>query len=202
MALKLFGVTVSDATLAQVSVAGVETVSVRDLAAICGEVPYRPPQADEAAVRQHHEVVGAYHVAGPVLPAPVGVVFRTRDSVARWLELHYRTLSEALTFVENRVAARVHVSNNGGEEREGASDLVAAGTESLKALRRSAVATLPLRVEKDSAILLTAAFLIEHDFWTDFVAEVEAQGRASPALRFELTGPWPPFDFVQMQLGA
>ena len=35
-----------------------------------------------------------------------------------------------------------------------------------------------------------------------FASEVEEQGRRTPNLRFELTGPWPPYDFVQMQLGA
>jgi hypothetical protein len=31
---------------------------------------------------------------------------------------------------------------------------------------------------------------------------VQEQGRQAPNLRFELTGPWPPYDFIQMQLGA
>ena len=29
-----------------------------------------------------------------------------------------------------------------------------------------------------------------------------AQGRTVSPVRFEITGPWPPFDFVQMRLGA
>ena len=32
--------------------------------------------------------------------------------------------------------------------------------------------------------------------------EVDAQAKLITAVRFELTGPWPPYDFVQMQLGA
>jgi hypothetical protein len=133
----------------------------------------------------------------------VGVVFRSPDSVKRWLELHYGALSEAMTFVENRVAARVHVWRPGKpEEREVGADLAAVAAESLRVLRRTAIASLPLRAEKLTGIVLSAAFLVDSERWKDFKAEVDAQARMTPSVRFELTGPFPPYDFVQMQLGA
>jgi hypothetical protein len=203
VALNLFGVTVNDAHSARADASGVQLVAVRDLAAICAEVDYRAIAPDEAAVARYSEVVAAYAVTGPVLPAPVGLVFRSPDSVTRWLELHYGALSEAMTFVENRVAGRVHVWRPGkAEEREVGAELAAAAAESLRVLRRSAVATLPLRVEKLTGIVLSAAFLVETERWKDFVAEVDAQAKMTPSIRFELTGPFPPYDFVQMQLGA
>jgi hypothetical protein len=105
--------------------------------------------------------------------------------------------------VDNRVAGRVHVWRPGpAEEREAGSDLAAVAAESLRALRRTAVTTVPLRLEKVTGIVLSAAFLVEQELWKEFVSEVEAQGRRAPNLRFEVTGPWPPYDFVQMQLGA
>ncbi|MDB4881367.1 MAG: Gas vesicle synthesis GvpLGvpF [Gemmatimonadetes bacterium] len=203
MALNLFGVTVNDAHSARANAPGAELVAVRDLAAICAEVEYRGITPDEEAVARYSEVVAAYAVTGPVLPAPVGVVFRSSDSVKRWLELHYGALSEAMTFVENRVAGRVHVWRPGKpEEREVGAELAAVAAESLRVLRHSAIATLPLRVEKLTGIVLSAAFLVESERWKDFAAEVDAQAKMTPSVRFELTGPFPPYDFVQMQLGA
>jgi hypothetical protein len=203
VALNLFGVTVNDEHAAQAAVAGIETVTVRDLAAICGPTEYRAAQPDDDTVERYAHVVAAYSATGPVLPAPVGVVFRSSESVKRWLELHYSALSEAMSFVENRVAGRVHVWPPAASvEREDGVDLAAVAAESLRALRRSAVATLPLRVEKVSGIVLSAAFLVEQDLWKDFTAEVDAQGKLSKQVRFELTGPFPPYDFVQMQLRA
>ena len=64
------------------------------------------------------------------------------------------------------------------------------------------MATLPQRADKSSGVVLSAAFLIEQESWKDFTLEVEAQARMVPGFRFELTGPWPPYDFVQMQLGS
>jgi hypothetical protein len=86
--------------------------------------------------------------------------------------------------------------------RDASLDVDALAAESLRALRRAAVATIPLRVEGKSGIVLSAAFLVEQELWKDFLGEVEAQKTLVPSVRFELTGPWPPYDFVQMQLGA
>ena len=74
--------------------------------------------------------------------------------------------------------------------------------ESLRQLRRSAVTTVPLRVEKVTGIVLSAAFLVEQELWKDFANQVVEQSQRATNLRFELTGPWPPYDFVQMQFGA
>jgi hypothetical protein len=203
VALKLFGVTFNDTHDAQSPVLETELVVVRDLAAIVGPSEYTALEPTAERVQAYTDVVGEYTRRGPVLPAPVGVVFRGREAIQRWMELHYVALSDALSFVDNRVVGRVHVWRPGPyEEREAGSDLAAAAAESLRTLRRSAVTTVPLRVEKITGIVLSAAFLVEEALWNEFAAEVEEQGKRAPNLRFELTGPWPPYDFVQMQLGA
>ena len=210
MALNLFGVTFNEAHGSHEAhgspteaAPGTELVVVRDLAAIVGESEYAVLEPTPERVTRYTEVVGDFARRGPVLPAPVGVVFKQRDSVQRWLELHYVALSDALSFVDNRVVGRVHVWRPGpAEDREAGADLAAAAADSLRILRRSAVTTVPLRTEKVTGIVLSAAFLVEQDSWKEFASEVAEQGRRAPDLRFELTGPWPPYDFVQMQLGA
>ena len=203
MALILFGVTVNDAHTAHVQVDGVETVAVRDLVAICGTAEYQEVVIDEAYVERQSAVISAYALRGPVLPAPAGVVFRTPEALTSWLELHIGALSEALTFVENRVAARVHISR--AETTEAAlagADIDALAAESVRVLRSAAVATLPLRADRSAGTVMTVAFLIEHDLWDQFAAEVDAQAKRASGAAFSLTGPWPPYDFVQMQLGS
>ena len=203
MALNLYGVTFSEPHEPGPTAPDTELVVVRDLAAICGQSDYAVLEASPARVAQYTEVVATYARRGPVLPAPVGVVFRQRDSVLRWLELHYVALSDALSFVDNRVVGRVHIWRPGPpEDREAGSDLAAVAAESLRVLRRSAVTTVPLRLEKVTGIVLSAAFLVEQELWKEFTSEVAEQGRRAPNLRFELTGPWPPYDFIQMQLGT
>lgn len=201
MALILFGVIFSDHDAAPL--AGTELVVVRDLAAIVGESAYASLEPDEARVARSAEVVSGYQARSGILPAPVGVVFRSREAVQRWLELHYVALSDALSFVDDRVVGRVHVWRPGpAEDRDAGSDLAAAAAESLRVLRRSAVATVPLRMEKITGIVLSAAFLVEQELWKEFSGKVEEQRTSAPNLKFELTGPWPPYDFVHMQFGG
>jgi len=204
VALNLFGVTFNEAHGSHAeAMPGTQLVVVRDLAAIVGESEYAVLEPSPERVARYTQVVSEFATRGPVLPAPVGVVFKQRDAVHRWLELHYVALSDALSFVDNRVVGRVHVWRPGPvEDRETGSDLAAAAAESLRVLRRTAVTTVPLRTEKVTGIVLSAAFLVEQDLWKEFAAEVDEQGRRTPNLRFELTGPWPPYDFVQMQLGT
>jgi hypothetical protein len=201
--LTLFGVTFLEPAGHGAPLNGAELVGVRELAAIVG--PGSPavvdPTAEQATLLG--DVIAAYAKRAAVLPAPVGVVFRSRQAVQRWLELHYVALSDALTFVDDRVVGRVHVWRPGkADEADVGSDLAAAAAETLRELRRSAVSTVPLHTEQITGIVLSAAFLIEQELWKDFATKVEEQKSRATNLRLELTGPWPPYDFVQMQFGG
>jgi hypothetical protein len=203
VALNLFGVTVNDAHTASVHVDDIQTITVRDLAAICGTTEYRELAIDDAAIEHHRDVISAYALRGPVLPAPTGVVFKSQEALLSWLELHSGALSEALSFVENRVAGRVHISRNTTQDAQVAAvDIDGVAAESLRVLRTAAVATLPLRADRSAGIVMTAAFLVEQDLWGQFKAEVDALAKRSTGVTFAVTGPWPPYDFVQMQLGS
>jgi Gas vesicle synthesis protein GvpL/GvpF. len=107
VALNLYGVTFNEAHGNHaVPTAGTSLVVVRDLAAIVGESEYAMLEPTPERVTQYTAIVSDFAKRGPVLPAPVGVVFKHGDAVQRWLELHYVALSDALSFVDNRVVAR------------------------------------------------------------------------------------------------
>ncbi len=201
MALILYAVMANETHAAQVDGAEIELVVVRELAAACGPSDHRSFQPSDEAVLAHSHVVSQISARTATLPAPPGVVFRSRDQVTRWLELHYGALSSALDFIGDRVAARVHVTGPGAaDERAAGTELAAAAAECLRTLRRSAVASIPLRGERAAGAILSAAFLVESELWKDFAKRVEDEAKNSPTLGFDLTGPWPPYDFVQMEL--
>ena len=133
-----------------------------------------------------------------VLPTPPGVVFRTEHVLTRWMELHYVALNDALAFVTDRLAMRVHVQRAGGskDDAEAGTDLAEVAGTVFRDLRRRAVASVPLTIEKITGITLSGAFLVERELLREFergVAEVKV---AHPKLAIELTGPWPPYSFV------
>lgn len=182
---------------------GVRLHTVRDLAAVVEEGDYTARDVGDPEVKRHYEVVEGVFAQDAVLPTPVGTVFRSIDVLQRWMELHYVALSDALAWVENRVAARVHISRgeDPSAERETNSDLTVIAGEVARSLRRGAVASVPLRHDEESSMLLSTAFLVEEELWREFDDAVADERERHPALRIEITGPWPPYDFVRLQFG-
>ena len=65
-------------------------------------------------------------------------------------------------------------------------------------LARLAVASVQ-QVSATPRLLLTAAYLVERDRVEAFRQEVAALGAAHPALSLLCTGPWPPYNFVDLR---
>jgi hypothetical protein len=211
MALRLHAITVADVSVDLPRGNGsdgskpVKFIPFRDLCAIVSEQRnFTLEVPSTAAVDFHREVVDAVFRTATVLPAPVGVVFRAPEILKRWMELHYVALTGALEFVEDRVAARVHVvrAESTPDDRETGSDLAAAAAESLRALRRNSVSSVPLRREEVTGLALSSAFLIDRNAWRTFLTATEEQQSAHRMLQFTVSGPWAPYDFVTMQFGS
>ena len=183
---------------------GLQVITVRELCAVVEEGDYsaRDVGPDDAA--RHVEVNRTLFGSESVLPTPVGTVFRSAEVLQRWMELHYVALSDALAWVEDRSAARVHITRAEGrpEEKEAGSDLAAVAAEVTRSLRRHAVASVPLRSEEITGIVLSAAYLIERGLFREFAEAVASARSRHDGLRIDLTGPWPPYDFVRMQFGT
>ena len=207
--VRVFALTAADAHDAGPLPAGTEGIAFRDLAAVVQDAAFVRTQLGPADIAAHRAVIDGLFVDRPVLPAPPGLVFPGRDALQRWLELHYVALSDGLTFVEGRAEARVHVERIPLTPPHGvpaldalAPDVSAAAGDAFRTLRKHAAASLVMRAPEDRPATAVASFLIERDRWEQFAAAVQEQGRLDPELRYELTGPWPPYDFVRMQFGG
>jgi hypothetical protein len=203
MALRLYAITPVDDHGADAPPAGIRTMPFRDLAAVVAEAPYAAPPADHATIAAHHDVMETLFAGRSLLPAPPGVTFRTAQALQRWIELHYVALSDALAYVDDRAGARVHVLRVPGVRvGDGTTDFAAIAAECMRLLRRHAVAGLPLRTEPRADVVLSSAFLVERGLWNDFAAAVQRVSADQPGVRAELTGPWPPYDFVRIEFGG
>jgi hypothetical protein len=204
MSLRVYGVVMQDGQGPLKLPEGVRLHPIRELAALAEEGDYTVREVGTADVERHLAVIESVFSQDAVLPTPVGTVFRSAEVLQRWMELHYVALSDALAWVENRVAARVHVMRGEGAaaERDSSSDLTAIASEVARSLRRGAVASVPLRHEDDSPVLLSTAFLVEEELWREFDEAIVDERERHPALRIEVTGPWPPYDFVRLQFGS
>jgi len=208
-AVQLYGIISLDVSGTSSPVRGVNVVAFRDLGALVTDTAYAAPSPSAQHVTDYRRVVEGAFARQTIVPAPFGSIFRGRDALMRWLELHYFTLIEAVTFVSDRAMARVSVSY-GGEEPENTTamaidaDLLdTAADESFRLLRRHAVASLVMTNHAGNAgPSARASFLIEREKWEMFNDIVKEEQKRLREMRVECTGPWPPYDFVRMQFGA
>src|SRR5688500_19151662 len=104
--LKLYGVGAVDSAQTSSPAEGTQLVRYRALAAVVEPTTYSAVKLDEDEIEKYLRVLREVHLHRAVLPAPPGAVFRSQATLLGWLELHYFTLTEALSSVE---IGRAHV---------------------------------------------------------------------------------------------
>lgn len=200
--LALYGVALLDGGETSSLAPETSVVSVRDLGAITAPAPYQRQDPDERDLERHAAVLSTVAERCAVAPAPVGTVFRDHAALVRWLELHYHALHESLAYLDGRTVARVHIVKRDSEGAIEGAALAARAADVLKNLRAQAAAMVPLKTEQLTGIVLSGAFLVEREKWGAFSSAVGGAGAAHPDLDIRMTGPWPPYDFVRLDLGG
>lgn len=173
---------------------GVELVRAADLAALVAPAPPPGTDADADHLAARHWEVHRALLRDDVVPAPVGVVFADQEGVRAFLTESHAGLTGALDRVAGRWEFRLHVEvTEPAFSRTLALDL---STHIYAELRRicTAAVTLPAIHHR----VLSAAFLVDRGATAAFQDRLEVLARLNSALGLDLTGPWPPYDFVAM----
>lgn len=180
--------------LARAETSEVQRIRYRDLEALVRPVAYEVPPLDDEHVQAHQRVVERLMRRVTVLPAPYGIVFRSRRSLIRMLEDQYLVFDEGLSFLDGHWELRLHLSpaSDAGPEAQPLDLTTLIYTE----LRRLARAAVPFSQGEDR--VFSAAFLVERGSWLEFMERAGDMSTAHPELSFDITGPWPPYDFVRI----
>jgi hypothetical protein len=230
-ALYLYGITRPRGMPGRLDDAGVHLVEADGCAAIVSAVEPRPVEATRRNLLAHADVVEELHEEGVVLPARFGIVLDDRAAVEQLLALpeieqlltQHAATSElrlkgaydervmeslagplaplrdayrAAPSVENGIALGEAVANALADRRaDDARRVLGALSACVLDTRSSEVAG-----ELDAFSL---ALLVERDA-VDRVGNTldELAAELSPPLHFELVGPLPPYDFVDLALPA
>ena len=210
--LRLYGVAAVESTTVVSLAEGTSIVPFRLLGAVVAPTRYTRVSLDESEMNEYTRILEEVQSNGAVLPAPPGTVFRNRESLARWLELHYFTLTQAMGVVEGHGEARVLITKTHnadpidatpGELKEKAKELAATASDSMRVLRGQAAATISLPVaDDDTTVVAHASFLVDMERWGMFSELVAKEDQRNTELDFRLSGPWPPYDFVRMEFGG
>jgi gas vesicle protein GvpL/GvpF len=210
--LRLYGVAAIDSTPIESLAEGTTLVGFRMLAAVVSPSKYTRVALNEKEMNEYTRILEEVQSNAAVLPAPPGTTFRTRESLARWLELHYFTLTQAIGLVEGHGEARVLISKSlnadpdnatAAEIKENSKQLAALASDSMRVLRGQAAATISLPVsDEETTVVAHASFLVDMERWGMFSELVAKEDQRNAELDFRLSGPWPPYDFVRMEFGG
>jgi hypothetical protein len=204
-ALRLYGVAAVESGHTSSLAEGTMLTHYRALAAVVEPSTYALTSLDDGEMANYLRVLEEVHSHTSVLPAPPGTVFQSQSTLTRWLELHYFTLTEALSVIEGHSAARVSITMQGTHELETQKSFAALAADSLRLLRSQAAATVTLPkgdADDEEGVIARASFLIDTQRWQAFNDTVSKEAQRQSALDFQVTGPWPPYDFVRMQFGG
>lgn len=169
-------------------------VRYRDIDALVRPTPYEVPPLNDVLLQAHQKVVEGVMRRGTVLPAPYGVVFRGRRQLIRMLQDQYLVLDEGLSLLDGHWELRLHILPASAAEPD--PDLGDLATDLYSELRAHARAAVPFAAGERR--LLSAAFLVERDSWLEFMDRAEKLSRAHEEVTFDITGPWPAYDFVHV----
>jgi hypothetical protein len=204
-ALRLYGVAAAESGHADSLAEGTTLTHYRALAAVVEPSTYSIANLDEGDMANYLRILEEVHSHTSVLPAPPGTVFQSASTLTRWLELHYFTLTEALSVIEGHAAARVSITMQGKPELDTQKSFAALAADSLRLLRSQAAATVTLPKadqDEEDGVVARASFLVDTQRWQAFTDIVSKESQRQSALDFHVTGPWPPYDFVRMQFGG
>jgi len=179
----------------------------------------------ETHARAHQEVLQEISLAGPVVPFRFGTIYHEADDVRGMLRARSSELAAALARVRGRVeigvkawagqapvqpAAAPSTGRAYLEQRLGAQERARAATAQLaEAARDSHLRLLSRAVEgvanrpqpreltgRDEAMILNGAYLVADVDPIRHEIEQLATDYGTHGISFELTGPWPPYNFV------
>lgn len=169
-------------------------VRYRDMEALVRPTTYDLPPLDEDRLLAHQRVLETAMRRGTVLPAPYGIVFRGRRQLIRMLQDQYVAIDEGLSFLDGHWELRLHIGAR--DANESMAELADLAMQLYSELRRHARAAVPFAADEQR--LVSAAFLVERTAWIEFIERSDDLGTAHPELVFDVTGPWPAYDFVRI----
>lgn len=172
----------------------VQRVRYRDLEALVRDVPFVLPTDNTRSIDEHQRTVEMVMRRTTILPAPFGIVFKGRRQLIKVMQEQYLVLDEGLSLLDGHWELRLHIGGEAvGEAEVELSDVAMSIYSELRHYARAAVP-----FPKEEKRLVSAAFLVDRTTWVEFIERIEDYNTQHPGLTFDVTGPWPPYDFVRI----
>jgi hypothetical protein len=175
----------------------VYTLEYKDFSPVVSNAPVKKYEVSEEEVELHRKVVERVMKEYTVLPVAYGMVFKNKKLLLVAMSAGYKAMRKAMKEIDNKVELGVKVflpkeaSQHDGKEK--------CRSDFLETLQKIAVQSKELKLFSER-LALNASFLVDRDKMDKFSNEVERLGNRYANLKTQYSGPWAPYNFVDIQI--
>jgi len=179
----------------------VYTVPYRDVAVVVSDSPMKDYELTEDNTTRHEAVLRQVMQEHTVVPVEFGAAIKNERILKRLLRKAYDPTRECLKLVDNMVELGVKAVLN--------EDIVFVDHKKRKECMSDILGSLNTRAKQavtgdlfSDRLILNASFLVNKEDINAFSDEVTKLHERHPMLKLLYSGPWAPYNFVHIKIGA
>ncbi|MBU4501097.1 MAG: GvpL/GvpF family gas vesicle protein [Nanoarchaeota archaeon] len=183
------------------------TINYQDLAAIASESPVKEYEPNEENTKKHNEVILEILKNHTVLPVAFGMVFKKRGILTSTMRRVYSVLRKSLRVIDNKIELGVKAIFPSDEKE--IKNLLKDKTidefkkecehEFVEALSKATVKSSKGKLFSER-LVINRSFLVDRDKINEFSEILGKLDDKYAALKINYTGPWPPYNFVDIRI--
>ena len=173
-------------------------IPYKDIGVLISKYPFLNPILKEQEAMKHADILKKIAKKTTIIPMAFGNVFRDKEVLGLILKKSYNVIKETLEQIENKIELGVKVIKNNREENsiENEDNII---VEILNPLNK--LSTKTIQGENFSErLLLNHSFLVEKNNFSKFSNAIAKLEEKYKQLKFNYTGPWPPYSFVDIHI--
>lgn len=180
----------------------VYTITYKDFVAVVSDSPLKEFEPIEEEVEIHRKVAAEVMKEYSVLPVAYGMVFKDKKILLLTMRKAMKAMKKAVKAVDNKVELGVkviwpkEVTEWDGKNRD---EHIRQCESDFGALKKIAAESKKLRLFSQR-LILNASFLVDKDRMDEFSGEVGRLKDKYQSLKIQYTGPWPPYNFVDIHI--
>jgi len=181
-------------------------INYNDLTAIVSKVPMKEYEPTEENTEKHKQVSLHIFKDYTVLPVAFDMVFKTRGILIGTMRRVYPLLKKSFRLIDNKIELGIKaILPKDIENFE--SSIGKSKDEFIKKCEEEFVNSLDKIAFKSKngklfseRLAFNRSFLVERDKTDSFSAELEKLTDKYDSLKLQYTGPWPPYNFVDIRI--
>lgn len=183
----------------------ISVIDYQDLAIIVSQAPMKEYPPTEENVERHKAVELSLLKDHTILPVAFGMVFKTSGVLINTLRKVYPILKKSLRLIDNKIELGVKVifpkdlekvDFNGKSQEEFQEDCE---KEFVDALSSLAVESKKGKLFSER-LVFNRSFLVDRSKIDEFSEVLGKLDDKYPSLQTKYTGPWPPYNFVDIRI--